>query len=154
MLKTDGSRAIGTYIPVDPGGQPNAVVSTLLNGETYRIAYVVNAWYITAYEPILNERGIVVGALYVGVKQENISALREAIMNTTVGSTGYVYILGGQGNDRDTTSCHTTVSAATAKTSGKARTPMVASSSKHRQPGRCTWRRRIRHHHLPLAERR
>ncbi len=54
VKKQDGSRAIGTYIPrTDPDGQPNPVVSTVLRGETYRgRAFVVDQWYITAYEPI------------------------------------------------------------------------------------------------------
>jgi methyl-accepting chemotaxis protein len=102
VLKTDGSRAIGTYIPaVNPDGQPNPVVAALLRGETYRgTAFVVDAWYVTAYDPIFDNNGQVIGALYVGVKQENISALREAILNTEVGKSGYVYILGGQGEDQ------------------------------------------------------
>jgi methyl-accepting chemotaxis protein len=100
--KLDGTRAIGTYIPaVNPDGTPNPVVSTVMQGETYRgLAYVVNAWYITAYEPILDGRGEIVGVLYVGVKQENVESLRQAILETRVGETGYVYILGGKGDDR------------------------------------------------------
>jgi methyl-accepting chemotaxis protein len=100
--KLDGTRAIGTYIPaVNPDGAPNPVVSTVMKGKTYRgIAYVVNAWYITAYEPIFDQAGEIIGVLYVGVKQENIESLRQAILNTKVGQTGYVYILGGQGDDR------------------------------------------------------
>jgi methyl-accepting chemotaxis protein len=100
--KLDGTRAIGTYIPaVNPDGTPNPVVSTVMQGKTYRgIAYVVNAWYITAYEPIFDGRGEIVGVLYVGVKQENVESLRQAILKTQVGETGYVYVLGGKGDDR------------------------------------------------------
>jgi methyl-accepting chemotaxis protein len=100
--KLDQTRAIGTYIPAtNPDGTPNPVVSTLLNGQTFRgRAYVVNAWYITAYEPILGASGEVLGALYVGVKQENVKSLREGIMKTVVGKTGYVFVLGGSGNQR------------------------------------------------------
>jgi HAMP domain-containing protein len=98
---TDGKRAVGTYIPVTmPDGTPNPVVSAILSGETYRgNAYVVNAWYDTAYEPILNEAGRVIGMLYVGVKQQNVESLRQAILRTKVGTTGYVYVLGSDGND-------------------------------------------------------
>jgi methyl-accepting chemotaxis protein len=98
----DSTRAIGTYIPaVNPDGTPNPVVSTVMRGETYHgIAYVVNAWYITAYEPILDEAGQMIGVLYVGVKEENVESLRQAILQTRVGKTGYIYVLGGQGDDR------------------------------------------------------
>ena len=99
---SDGTRAIGTYIPaVNPDGQPNPVVSTVMRGETYRgLAYVVNAWYVTAYEPIADRNGKIIGVLYVGVKQENIESLRQAIMQVKIGKTGYVFVLGGKGNNR------------------------------------------------------
>jgi HAMP domain-containing protein len=101
VLTADGKRAVGTYIPASmPDGTPNPVVSAVLSGETYRgNAYVVNAWYDAAYEPILNEAGRVIGMLYVGVKQQTVESLRQAILRTKVGTTGYVYVLGSDGND-------------------------------------------------------
>ncbi|KAA3645381.1 MAG: hypothetical protein DWQ07_13005 [Chloroflexi bacterium] len=101
VVNSEGARAIGTYIPaVNPDGESNKVITSLMAGVAYRgVSYVVNAWYLSAYEPIYFE-GELVGALYVGVKQENISTLRQAIMDTQVGESGYVYVLGGQGDDR------------------------------------------------------
>jgi signal transduction histidine kinase len=98
----DGTRAIGTYIPAtNPDGASNPVVSTLLKGDTYEgRAYVVNAWYVTAYEPIKDKRGRVVGALYVGVPQESAKSLRQGIMDIRVGKTGYVFVLQGTGEGR------------------------------------------------------
>lgn len=56
----------------NPNGSPNPVVASVLRGETFRgRAYVVNAWYITAYEPIYDSGKNVVGVLYVGIPQEN-----------------------------------------------------------------------------------
>ncbi|MEW6402121.1 MAG: Cache 3/Cache 2 fusion domain-containing protein [Chloroflexota bacterium] len=97
----DGKRAIGTYIPaIMEDGSPNPVVSTVLSGETYHgEAYVVNAWYDAAYEPILDESGRVIGMLFVGVKQQNVESLRRAILETKVGEAGYVYVLGSDGNE-------------------------------------------------------
>ncbi len=96
----DGSRAIGTYIPkVNPDGTTNTVVSAVLGGQTYKgRAYVVNKWYITAYEPIVDKNNNVVGALYVGIPQESVVSLRKAIMDTQVGKTGYVYVLDSKGH--------------------------------------------------------
>lgn len=98
----DKKRAIGTYIPaINPGGEQNPVISTVLRGETYRgQAFVVNAWYVTAYEPIKDSTGKIVGILYVGVKQEAIESIRQAIYKIKVGKTGYVYVLGGKDNSR------------------------------------------------------
>ncbi|MFH1739993.1 MAG: Cache 3/Cache 2 fusion domain-containing protein [bacterium] len=98
----DGKRAVGTYIPaINPDGTMNPVVSTVMRGETYRgRAYVVNAWYITAYEPIFGEKHEIVGVLYVGVKEENVESLRKGIMNIVVGKTGYVFVLGGKDDQK------------------------------------------------------
>ncbi|MCK4622862.1 MAG: Cache 3/Cache 2 fusion domain-containing protein [Desulfuromonadales bacterium] len=98
--KQDGSRAIGTYIPrVNPDGTPNPVIETIMQGKVFHgRAYVVNAWYITAYQPIWDAGGKeITGVLYVGVKQENLTSLRHSIMDIVVGSTGYVFVLGGKG---------------------------------------------------------
>jgi methyl-accepting chemotaxis protein len=96
----DGTRAIGTYIPQsNPDGTTNPVVSSLLKGQTFRgRAFVVNKWYITAYEPIFDSAKKVVGALYVGIPQENIPSLRKAIMDVKVGQTGYIFVLDSKGN--------------------------------------------------------
>jgi methyl-accepting chemotaxis protein len=96
----DGKRAIGTFIPaVNPDGQPNPVVSALLSGTPHiGRAHVVNEWYLTAHIPLRDEKQQVVGALYVGVPQESVKSLRKQIMATTVGTTGYVYVLDTQGH--------------------------------------------------------
>ncbi|MBN1664470.1 MAG: methyl-accepting chemotaxis protein [Deltaproteobacteria bacterium] len=95
-------RAIGTYIPaLNPDGSANPVITSILKGQPYRgLAYVVNAWYLTAYEPIMDKAGTLVGMLYVGEKLESVSSLRKAVLGIKVGKTGYVSILGGKGDHR------------------------------------------------------
>jgi len=99
VQKLDGSRAIGTFIPrTNADGKPNPVVARVLQGETYEgRAYVVNKWYITAYEPIFDQSKKVVGMLFVGVPQESVASLRASIMAAKVGKTGYVYVLDSKG---------------------------------------------------------
>jgi len=96
----DRTRAIGTYIPaVNPDGRPNPVVASLLKRKTFRgRVYVVNAWYIATYEPLFNNDGEVIGALYFGVRQEGTAAMREALMKTKIGQTGYIWIIDSKGN--------------------------------------------------------
>lgn len=62
VMNKDGSRAIGTRVSKEVGDQ---VLKRRVPwiGE----AFVVNDWYFTAYEPILNMRGNVIGMLYVGM---------------------------------------------------------------------------------------
>ncbi|MCD4689449.1 MAG: Cache 3/Cache 2 fusion domain-containing protein [Desulfuromonadaceae bacterium] len=101
VLQADGSRAIGTFIPQSqPDGITNEVIAAVLAGETYfGRAFVVNTWYMTAYEPIWDQTGQkVVGMLYVGEMQENIPSLRLGIRTMSVGQTGYVQVLGGSGD--------------------------------------------------------
>ncbi|MBI5967133.1 MAG: Cache 3/Cache 2 fusion domain-containing protein [Deltaproteobacteria bacterium] len=94
VLRADGTRAVGTYLP--PSSE---VTKTILRGEAYRgRAFVVNAWYITAYEPILNERREVIGALYVGFPEQSALSLGEAIRSIKIGKTGYAYIMDSSGN--------------------------------------------------------
>lgn len=97
VLETDGRRAVSTYIPaVNPDGKPNPVVSTVLGGETYRgRAYVVNAWYLTAYEPVFDQAGEVIGMLYVGVHQQAVENFSAAIEATRVSDNGELWIVYG-----------------------------------------------------------
>ena len=100
VIKKDGKRAIGTYIPrTNPDGAPNPVISKVLNGETFRgRAFVVNQWYITAYKPIFDSARQIIGVLYVGIPQESVKSLREAILATKVGDSGYVSVIDSKGN--------------------------------------------------------
>ena len=58
----DGSRAIGTRLSA-------SVCEVVLDrGGTWAApAFVVNDWYITAYEPIRDPQGAIIGSLYVGL---------------------------------------------------------------------------------------
>jgi len=98
----NGTRAIGTYIPaMNPDGQPNPVVSTIIKGDIYRgISYAADAWHVTAYEPLYDQDGQIIGVLHVGVENNSIKSLRSAILKLRIGKSGYVFILGGKGADK------------------------------------------------------
>ncbi len=74
VKKADGTRAIGTYIPaIGPDGKPNVVLSTVLQGKTYLgRAFVVNAWYMAAYQPIKDASGSVIGVIYTGIPEAQV----------------------------------------------------------------------------------
>lgn len=101
VKKLDDSRAIGTFIPaVNPDGRANPVISAVLEGKTYRgRAFVVNTWYITAYEPIRDRSGSIVGILYVGIKQNTVAeSVMAQIGDINIGKTGYVFVIDSKGN--------------------------------------------------------
>jgi methyl-accepting chemotaxis protein len=99
VMKTDGKRAIGTYIPgKNPDGSASPVIQAVMKGETFvGRAFVVNAWYITAYKPIKDASGQIIGMLYVGVPQESTLSLRKAIMEMVVGNSGNVEVFDSKG---------------------------------------------------------
>ncbi|MHB1034188.1 MAG: Cache 3/Cache 2 fusion domain-containing protein [Pirellulales bacterium] len=95
-----GKRAVGTYIPiVHPDGRLDPVLSCVLRGQTYTgRAYVVNAWYITSYEPIYGAGKEVVGMLFVGVPERKLTTLQQRVRAIRLGETGRVFVLDGKGN--------------------------------------------------------
>jgi len=98
-----GKLAIGTSIRATaPDGSPDPVVSSILGGKAFRgRAFVVDSWYIAAYEPLRDAAGRVAGMLFVGIPQAKAEArLREAIIQTRIGKTGYVYVVAGRGESR------------------------------------------------------
>lgn len=77
VLTEQGIRAIGTRIAEDVYNQ------VVLKALPYiGRAYVVNNWYITAYEPIKNVSDTVIGILYVGILEQKYTDLRQAAVFT------------------------------------------------------------------------
>ncbi|HEY9245980.1 MAG TPA: methyl-accepting chemotaxis protein, partial [Candidatus Methanoperedens sp.] len=94
VLNTDGTRAVGTKVA------QNIYDASVTRGETYYgRAWVVNAWYLTAYEPIKDQSGKVIGLLYVGVLEEPfINRIKDQMKSIVVGKTGYLYVIDSKGN--------------------------------------------------------
>jgi two-component system, NtrC family, sensor kinase len=72
----NNSRAVGTRVSEEVYNQ------VVLKGEPYfGRAYVVNNWYITAYEPIRSLDNQIIGILYVGILEQKYTDLeRETIL--------------------------------------------------------------------------
>ena len=68
----DGSRAIGTRVSEEVYEQ------VLEKGLSWIArAFVVNNWYISAYEPIKDINGKIIGVLYVGILEEKFMDMRQ-----------------------------------------------------------------------------
>jgi methyl-accepting chemotaxis protein len=95
-----GKRALGTFIShQEKDGSPNQVVAAVMAGETFKGRnFAVNTWYMTSYEPIYNENKEIIGMLGVGVRQESVESLKQAVYNTLVGKTGYVAVIDTKGH--------------------------------------------------------
>lgn len=84
VKQDDGSRAIGTRLS---GEVYDRVIGE--GGVWKGRAFVVNDWYLSAYEPIRDVRGGIVGVLYVGVLEKKYTDMKWRafwlFMGTTVG---------------------------------------------------------------------
>lgn len=88
----DGSRALGTFIPFD-----NPVAQAIERGQTFTgRAWVVNDWYLTAYEPI-RVNGEIKGMIYVGMPEKNLTQISTLFNKKKFFDTGYPYIVGANG---------------------------------------------------------
>jgi len=93
ILNKDGKRAVGSFITPE-----NPIARALLQGRSFEgDAYLVNDWYISACEPIADDSGRVVGALWVGIKEQSSESLKSEIKSIEVGKTGYVYVINSKG---------------------------------------------------------
>jgi len=93
IVNKDGKRAVGSFITAE-----NPIAKALLKGVSFEgDAYLVNDWYISACEPITDNRGMVVGALWVGIKEQSSESLKSEIKAIEVGKTGYVYVINSKG---------------------------------------------------------
>jgi len=76
VLTPEGTRAIGTRVSKEVRDK------VLIGGEVWTDrAFVVNDWYITAYEPIQDIFGDRVGILYVGVLEEKYLDVRGRVLS-------------------------------------------------------------------------
>jgi len=74
VKEKDGSRAIGTRVSRE------VYEKVLESGKTWLDrAFVVNSWYISAYEPIYAPTNKIVGMLYVGVLEDKYVDIRNGV---------------------------------------------------------------------------
>lgn len=77
VFNASGERAVGTKVSREVSQ------AVLQEGKSWiGRAYVVNDWYITAYEPIHNIKGDIIGMLYVGMLEKPYIDLRNKVMIT------------------------------------------------------------------------
>lgn len=92
VLNKEGKRAVGTSIGFD-----SPVVQAVEKGEKYiGRAWVVNAWYVTAYEPI-RINGEIKGILFTGEPEINYDELSNYFKEKKYFGSGYPYLVDNNG---------------------------------------------------------
>ncbi|UCG29199.1 MAG: cache domain-containing protein [candidate division WOR-3 bacterium] len=75
VMNIDGERAVGTRVSKEVYDQ------VVVQGKPWiGRAFVVNAWYMTAYEPIRNVKDEIIGMLYVGMLEAPYVDLRNRVV--------------------------------------------------------------------------
>ena len=91
VMREDGTRAIGTRVSEEVYDQ------VIKKGIPWIArAFVVNNWYITAYEPIKDMENNIIGILYVGILEQKFTDMRNTVVFTFLGITilGIVIAIG------------------------------------------------------------
>jgi methyl-accepting chemotaxis protein len=89
VMKPDGTRAIGTKL------QGPAADMVFREGKAYRgEAQILGETYLTAYDPIRDRNGAIIGALYVGVKKSQFFARYDQLKITLLGITALLIAAG------------------------------------------------------------
>jgi methyl-accepting chemotaxis protein len=102
-IEKNGKRAIGTYIPkTNPDLSANPVVKTINQGNTFiGRAYVVSGWYYTAYQPLYDNKGELIGMFFVGLPEKKAAShVYEMVASHKIGETGGLFVLNSKGDDR------------------------------------------------------
>jgi methyl-accepting chemotaxis protein len=93
VIGTDGTRAVGTELTQN-------VYDVVVNqGETYYGSRdLFGKRYVTAYEPIKDSSGRIVGVLFVGTEEEEtLDVVKASLRETVIGQNGYMFVADSTG---------------------------------------------------------
>jgi methyl-accepting chemotaxis protein len=90
----DGQRAVGTWLTQD------VFEYSVIGGKTfYGSRDLFGIQYVTAYEPIKDKSGTVIGILFVGTEEkQTLDVVKNSIRQTVIGKNGYMFVVDGKGN--------------------------------------------------------
>ena len=80
IQKDDGTRAVGTFL-----GKSSAAYQPIMNNELFLgRASILGKNYLTAYDPLLNPQGELIGILYVGIPIDKINAMADRLSQDVI----------------------------------------------------------------------
>jgi methyl-accepting chemotaxis protein len=89
VIKPDGSRAVGTQLAKTAAYESVFSKKTPFRGEVE----ILGEPYMTAYDPILDDAGTVIGVLYVGIKKAEFTRVATHTLWTMIGLTVVLVLL-------------------------------------------------------------
>ncbi|HTW46921.1 MAG TPA: Cache 3/Cache 2 fusion domain-containing protein [Acidobacteriaceae bacterium] len=94
VLKPDGSRAVGTVL--DPKGRAFAAISS--GHAFYGVVDILGTPYMTAYEPMRDRRGEVIGIWYAGYQLSALGSLHNYLARAQILDHGFLLLLRDDGS--------------------------------------------------------
>jgi methyl-accepting chemotaxis protein len=92
VLKSDGQRAIGTFIPDE-----SPVIKAIENNQEFTgRAFVVNDYYLTKYRPLKIDNSIV-GILFTGMPEKDMKEIKDVFSRKVFLQSGYPFIIDKDG---------------------------------------------------------
>jgi methyl-accepting chemotaxis protein len=92
---------LGTFLNKTNGSlQGDPAIILLQGGEFTGRTLVGNLWYIGHYIPLRDHNGKIIGALYLGIPIDNMTAFRDELVVNSVGARGSVTLLYAHGPER------------------------------------------------------
>jgi methyl-accepting chemotaxis protein WspA len=80
VRKEDGSRAVGTLL-----GKESAAYRSVVEGRQYTgRAMILGRPYATIYSPLVDERGQIMGILYLGIPQDEVDRMVSSSLRSTI----------------------------------------------------------------------
>ncbi len=93
VLDTNGQRAVGTHLTDNVYD-----VAVKQNTTYYGRRDLFGKKYVTAYEPIHDPNGHVIGVLFVGTEEgQTLDVVKKSIRDTIVGHQGYMFVVDSTG---------------------------------------------------------
>ncbi len=93
VISEDGERAVGTRLTQD------VYEYSVVGGRTYYGSRdLFGIQYVTAYEPIKNQAGDVIGILFVGTEEaQTLDVVKNSIRQTVIGDNGFMFVVDSTG---------------------------------------------------------
>ncbi len=80
IKKDDGSRAVGTFL-----GKESAAYTPIISKQRFLgTAVILGKSYLTAYDPLLDRRGNLIGILYVGIPNDEIKTMARRLSSSII----------------------------------------------------------------------
>lgn len=89
ITKPDGTRAVGTFLGDSSAAYKPIMDKKLFIGE----AVILEKSYLTAYDPILDKNGALIGILFVGIPRDEVNAIANGYASSLLTQSSIAFLI-------------------------------------------------------------